>query len=244
MLRILRAFRIFRAAQGLQNLIRTLGRSLKEVSNLGMLLLLLFFITSVMVVEAFGRLCVDSYDPSPVPGKWDRCILLDPRALLDPHATFTNTGIALLSLFRIATGDDWSNIMGSTSMEAGIRQYGNNATARALDFMLRYNSTLDPEMLEMARKALPVCQTSEELAFLSAIISCDEEDFLGYCPSTCGSYLLSSLVFTVFLCVSQFVLLNLVRTVPVKPTLKYKQRAIFLVAVFANKFLITIRQTI
>eukprot|EP00291_Cryptomonas_curvata_P014439 CAMPEP_0172153224 /NCGR_PEP_ID=MMETSP1050-20130122/1310_1 /TAXON_ID=233186 /ORGANISM="Cryptomonas curvata, Strain CCAP979/52" /LENGTH=988 /DNA_ID=CAMNT_0012821705 /DNA_START=410 /DNA_END=3377 /DNA_ORIENTATION=- len=208
--RILRAFRIFRAAQGLQNLIRTLGRSLKEVSNLGMLLLLLFFITSVMVVEAFGRLCVESYDPSPIPGKWDRCILLDPRALLDPHATFTNTGIALLSLFRIATGDDWSNIMGSTSMEAGIRPSGSNSTARALDFMLRYNATLDPGMLEMARKALPICQTSEELASLSAIISCEEEDFLGYCPSTCGSYLLSSLVFTVFLCVSQFVLLNLV----------------------------------
>jgi hypothetical protein len=208
--RILRAFRIFRAAQGLQNLIRTLGRSLKEVSNLGMLLLLLFFITSVMVVEAFGRLCINSYDPSPISGKWDRCILLEPRALLDPHATFTNTGIALLTLFRIATGDDWSNIMGSTSMEAGIRQSGSNATAQALDFMLRYNATLDIQMLKMARKALPICQTSEELASLSAIISCEEEDFLGYCPSTCGSYLLSSLVFTVFLCVSQFVLLNLV----------------------------------
>jgi hypothetical protein len=163
-----------------------------------------------MVVEAFGRLCVDSYDPSPIPGKWDRCVLLEPKALLDSHATFTNTGIALLTLFRIATGDDWSNIMGSTSMEAGVRLGGSNATARALDLLMQYNATLDPKMLDMARKALPVCQTSEELAFLSTIISCDEETFLGYCPSTCGSYLLSSLVFTVFLCVSQFVLLNLV----------------------------------
>ena len=210
--RILRAFRIFRAARGLQNLIRTLGRSLHEVSNLGVLLLLLFFITSVMVVEAFGQLCVSDFQILHESGKWDRCSLVDPAYFLDAHATFMNSGVALLTLFRISTGDDWSNIMGSTSMEAGPRAHP-NATSIALKYLHLFNSTQNPSYLKEARNALPICQSSDELASLSAIISCEDEDFLGYCPSTCGSYLLSSLIFTVFLCASQFVLLNLVSSI-------------------------------
>ena len=66
--RILRAFRIFRAAQGLQQLIRTLGRSLKDVINLGVLLILLFFVTGIVTVQLFGRLCLDDFrlDAGPV----------------------------------------------------------------------------------------------------------------------------------------------------------------------------------
>ncbi|KAJ1470346.1 Ion transport protein-domain-containing protein [Baffinella frigidus] len=49
--RILRAFRIFKAAQGLQNLVRTLTRSLGAVTNLGTLLILLFFVAGVFCLE-------------------------------------------------------------------------------------------------------------------------------------------------------------------------------------------------
>jgi hypothetical protein len=162
-----------------------------------------------MIVEAFGRLCVDNFEAALSPGTIDRCSLVDPNYLLDMHATFTNSGVALLTLFRIATGDDWSNIMGSTSMEAGPRS-SPNATKIALELLRLYNYTQDLNFLEQARHTLPICQTQDELATLSEIISCEDEDYLGYCQSTCGSYLMSSLIFTTFLCASQFVLLNLV----------------------------------
>ena len=214
--RILRAFRIFKVAQGLQNLIKTLARSLKEVTNLGILLALLFFVTSVMVVEAFGRVCVSDFDPSPVPGKLDRCNLVSPDLLLDPHATFVNAGIAVLSLFRICTGDNWSTLMTSTGLEAGPRSYP-NSTAMALQYLLKYNETFDPILLDMARRALPLCQTRDELGALSAIISCNDQDYLGYCPSTCGNRTLSAFIFTFFMCASQYVLLNLVSSLPCIP---------------------------
>ena len=208
--RILRAFRIFKAAQGLQGLIRTLGRSLKEVSNLGVLLALLFFITSVMVVEIFGYICLSNFDSSVIDGKIDRCNLADPNILLDPHATFINVGIALLSLFRICTGDNWSTLMLSTSIQPSPRPY-HNSTAVALELLHQYIGTGNIDILDQARRALPICQSSDELGALSSVITCVDIEYLGYCPSTCGNNILSSLVFTFFMCASQYVLLNLVR---------------------------------
>ena len=57
---------------------------------------LLFFIFAALGVELFGKL---------------ECSEEQPCSSLNKHAHFKNFGIALLTLFCVATGDNWSGIM-------------------------------------------------------------------------------------------------------------------------------------
>ena len=63
---------------------------------MGLLFFLLFFIFAALGVELFGRL--ECSDEMPCQG-------------LGEHAHFANFGMAFLTLFRVATGDNWSGIM-------------------------------------------------------------------------------------------------------------------------------------
>lgn len=58
--------------------------------------MLLFFIYAALGVELFGRL---------------ECSEDNPCEGLSRHATFTNFGMAFLTLFRVSTGDNWNGIM-------------------------------------------------------------------------------------------------------------------------------------
>jgi predicted membrane metal-binding protein len=62
----------------------------------GLLFFLLFFIFAALGVELFGKL---------------ECTEERPCSGLDKHAHFKDFGIAFLTLFRIATGDNWNGIM-------------------------------------------------------------------------------------------------------------------------------------
>ncbi|KFP04777.1 Voltage-dependent T-type calcium channel subunit alpha-1I, partial [Calypte anna] len=73
-----------------------------EVGNLGLLFMLLFFIYAALGVELFGKL--DCSEENPCEG-------------LSRHATFTNFGMAFLTLFRVSTGDNWNGIMKDTLRE-------------------------------------------------------------------------------------------------------------------------------
>lgn len=70
-----------------------------QVGNLGLLFFLLFFIFAALGVELFGRL--ECSDEIPCQG-------------LGEHAHFANFGMAFLTLFRVATGDNWNGIMKDT----------------------------------------------------------------------------------------------------------------------------------
>lgn len=70
-----------------------------QVGNLGLLFFLLFFIFAALGVELFGRL--ECSDELPCQG-------------LGEHAHFANFGMAFLTLFRVATGDNWNGIMKDT----------------------------------------------------------------------------------------------------------------------------------
>uniref|UniRef100_A0A8C0VMB6 Calcium voltage-gated channel subunit alpha1 H n=1 Tax=Cyanistes caeruleus TaxID=156563 RepID=A0A8C0VMB6_CYACU len=70
--------------------------------NLGLLFMLLFFIYAALGVELFGKL--DCSEENPCEG-------------LSRHATFTNFGMAFLTLFRVSTGDNWNGIMKDTLRE-------------------------------------------------------------------------------------------------------------------------------
>ncbi|XP_069691068.1 voltage-dependent T-type calcium channel subunit alpha-1G isoform X2 [Periplaneta americana] len=98
-LRIARVLKLLKMAKGIRALLDTVMQALPQVGNLGLLFFLLFFIFAALGVELFGRLeCSDKY----------------PCQGLGEHAHFSNFGMAFLTLFRVATGDNWNGIMKDT----------------------------------------------------------------------------------------------------------------------------------
>lgn len=98
-------------AKGIRALLDTVIQALPQVGNLvgralyfdfyslnvqGLLFFLLFFIFAALGVELFGKL---------------ECSEERPCNGLDKHAHFKDFGMAFLTLFRIATGDNWNGIM-------------------------------------------------------------------------------------------------------------------------------------
>ncbi|CAF2133013.1 unnamed protein product [Rotaria magnacalcarata] len=83
-------------AKGIRSLLDTVIQALPQVGNLGLLFFLLFFIFAALGVELFSKL--ECSDERPCRG-------------LDKHAHFKDFGMAFLTLFRIATGDNWNGIM-------------------------------------------------------------------------------------------------------------------------------------
>ncbi|KAF6199055.1 hypothetical protein GE061_007080 [Apolygus lucorum] len=98
-MRIARVLKLLKMAKGIRALLDTVMQALPQVGNLGLLFFLLFFIFAALGVELFGRLeCSDEH----------LC------QGLGEHAHFSNFGMAFLTLFRVATGDNWSGIMKDT----------------------------------------------------------------------------------------------------------------------------------
>ncbi|KAK0098542.1 hypothetical protein PV326_007002 [Microctonus aethiopoides] len=98
-LRIARVLKLLKMAKGIRALLDTVMQALPQVGNLGLLFFLLFFIFAALGVELFGRL--ECSDELPCQG-------------LGEHAHFSNFGMAFLTLFRVATGDNWNGIMKDT----------------------------------------------------------------------------------------------------------------------------------
>ncbi|XP_017887476.1 voltage-dependent T-type calcium channel subunit alpha-1G isoform X3 [Ceratina calcarata] len=98
-LRIARVLKLLKMAKGIRALLDTVMQALPQVGNLGLLFFLLFFIFAALGVELFGRL---------------ECTDITPCQGLGEHAHFSNFGMAFLTLFRVATGDNWNGIMKDT----------------------------------------------------------------------------------------------------------------------------------
>uniref|UniRef100_A0A8B9ZZ29 Voltage-dependent T-type calcium channel subunit alpha-1H n=1 Tax=Anas zonorhyncha TaxID=75864 RepID=A0A8B9ZZ29_9AVES len=101
-IRIMRVLRIARGTACSIGLQPSLQTRQETVGNLGLLFMLLFFIYAALGVELFGKL--DCSEENPCEG-------------LSRHATFTNFGMAFLTLFRVSTGDNWNGIMKDTLRE-------------------------------------------------------------------------------------------------------------------------------
>ncbi|XP_054728206.1 uncharacterized protein LOC129237458 [Anastrepha obliqua] len=101
-LRIARVLKLLKMAKGIRALLDTVMQALPQVGNLGLLFFLLFFIFAALGVELFGRL---------------ECSERNPCQGLGEHAHFANFGMAFLTLFRVATGDNWNGIMKDTLRE-------------------------------------------------------------------------------------------------------------------------------
>ncbi|XP_027130305.1 voltage-dependent T-type calcium channel subunit alpha-1I isoform X2 [Larimichthys crocea] len=101
---ILRVCRVLRLAQVLKAkkirlLLKTIIKTIAQVENIILLFAFFFFIYAVLGVELFGRLSCS--DDNPCYG-------------LHRHANFKHFGMALLTLFQVCTGDNWSGIMKDT----------------------------------------------------------------------------------------------------------------------------------
>jgi len=196
--RILRAFRIFKAAKGLQAIVDTLGKSLPAVANLFGMLCLLFFIYGILAVELFGSLC-RTEDSGADGGHPARCKIIADEDLLDAHASFVNIGMALLTLFRIATGDGWADVMNACKLAAGPRLPG------AMD---KAKEAIAQEKWLEVWEALPGCQSATEMEELFGVDGCYGQELP--CESTCGIEFAAPFFFASFLAIANFVLLNLV----------------------------------
>ncbi|CAG9864964.1 unnamed protein product [Phyllotreta striolata] len=97
-MRIARVLKLLKMAKGIRALLDTVMQALPQVGNLGLLFFLLFFIFAALGVELFGRL---------------DCNAIHCQGLGE-HAHFQNFGMAFLTLFRVATGDNWNGIMKDT----------------------------------------------------------------------------------------------------------------------------------
>jgi hypothetical protein len=206
--RILRAFRIFKAAKGLQQLVSAMSTALPAIANLGAVQSLLAFIFGILAVSFFGSICADNDLDLDSDGL--RCFLVDPVNLLDRHSTFKNLGLAMILLFRVMTNDNWGAVQIATSREPDVRTPMGlpvvNALLNTPGCRMGANSTTHTCAFKVMQQLLPSCVDDQELFLLG--IKCPTAD--GACNSTCGSKIVSSVYFAIFLMIATFILLNIV----------------------------------
>lgn len=90
-LRVFRIFKLIKWARGINELLMTLFYSLPTLSNVGSLLLLVFYVYAIAGVRIFGK--VVRHDQ------------------IDRFANFETFPRAMLLLFRAVTGENWNSIM-------------------------------------------------------------------------------------------------------------------------------------
>ena len=93
------------SAKGLRTLFNTLIISLPAIFNVGSLLFLLMFVYGVLGMNLFGEVAIGQQVT---------------------HASFSNFGMSLLTLFRVFTGDAWSSIMAA---ESGCNYFSNDCSS-------------------------------------------------------------------------------------------------------------------
>ncbi len=122
-LRILRALRLIKAFPDLKKVMFTLIKAGSACGNLVAMLGLLFFMFSVVLVNVFGSMCVSGDELRPgLQGV--TCMFTPEDNLLDRHAHFQGVGIAMITLFRIATGDAWGEVMESATLQPPTDTWG------------------------------------------------------------------------------------------------------------------------
>ncbi|CAM9364865.1 unnamed protein product [Chrysoparadoxa australica] len=97
--RVVLVMRQLQAAKGLERLIETLVRHVPGVVNISALLFLVLFCFAAMGVQLFGTVVLQSE--------------------LNHHANFQSFGLAIMTLFRISTGEGWTDLMSDCLIEPG-----------------------------------------------------------------------------------------------------------------------------
>lgn len=128
--RVARAFRLVKHAEGLRSLLSTLVTSLPAFWNVGALVLLLFFIYAYVGVLTFGST-----------RRGDA---------LNEHANFESFPMAMLTLFRVATNDEWVGLMRDCSdFPAGCQAAGDCGSYAAYPFFVTFVVIVSMIMLNL-----------------------------------------------------------------------------------------------
>ncbi|XP_063733054.1 voltage-dependent T-type calcium channel subunit alpha-1I-like [Eleginops maclovinus] len=111
---ILRVCRVLRLARVLKHkkirvLLKTIIKTLSQVGSICLLFTFFFFIYAALGVELFGKL---------------ECTEDNPCLGLHRHVNFNHFGRALLTLYQVCTGDNWSGIMKDTLRECRPNDIG------------------------------------------------------------------------------------------------------------------------
>ncbi|XP_054899986.1 voltage-dependent T-type calcium channel subunit alpha-1H-like [Poeciliopsis prolifica] len=107
---IFRVVRVLRLAQVLKTtkikvLLKTIIRTLSQVGNISLLFMFFFFIYAALGVELFGYL---------------ECTVDFPCLGLHRLSDFNNFMVALLTLYKVSTGDNWSGILKDTMPDCAV----------------------------------------------------------------------------------------------------------------------------
>lgn len=98
--RIGRIFRLITKAKFLRIIFNTIIFTIPSLANVGALMFLLLFIFSILGVQLFATVQLQSN--------------------LNAHANFQNFGIAFLTLIRLQTGEGWNDVMKDTLRQRQI----------------------------------------------------------------------------------------------------------------------------
>ena len=90
-LRVSRVLRLVNKYKGMETLISVIQIAIPSLLNVFSLLMLVFFMYSILGAFIFYK--------------------IETGAIIDDYTNFHNFGMALLTLFRISTGEDWHTIM-------------------------------------------------------------------------------------------------------------------------------------
>lgn len=177
--RVMRIARILRLMKGqwaedLRKLLVTVSNSLAQAGNLGLLLFLLYFICACLGIELFGRLA---------------CTETNPCEGMSNKANFENFFMALLTLFRLSTGDNWNGILKDA---------------------LRKAPTVNADTCSYSPDCIGGCDGVN----VECCAGCDPDELCE--ENCCASSIMSPMFFTFFILAAQFVMLNLVVAVLMK----------------------------
>mmetsp|Transcript_27304 Transcript_27304/g.12718 ORF Transcript_27304/g.12718 Transcript_27304/m.12718 type:complete len:159 (-) Transcript_27304:403-879(-) len=97
--RLLRVFKLARSWVSLRNLLVTIGRTLKDISNFSILLFIIIFIYTLVGMEIFAyKMKFNEEGEIDENGK-------------SPRTNFDTVYIAFTSIFIVLTGENWNAIM-------------------------------------------------------------------------------------------------------------------------------------
>ena len=166
-----------------------------------------------------------------LPGaKGVRCLLVEPELRMGRYANFQHVAAAALALFRVATSDSWSQLMRQASLNSAEFPRAPDALAQATaqlsalpnatDTLTFEDALMRDDIARQVRQQLGGCLTTEELEHLRArrLVDCSyswQQDFERECQSTCGQDT-AALFFTLYLCISNLLLINLLLAVLMK----------------------------
>lgn len=102
-IRVARLLRIVKASKSLRNLLKALYLSLGNIVNVGILLLLVYFVYTVAGIDLFGNVPDDD----------------DDVFTINKHTNFRTFYIAFMTVVRCSTGEDWNAIFHFTTEFTG-----------------------------------------------------------------------------------------------------------------------------